>query len=143
MHSDKSNFVAWIALTRTQTQVLTNIESALSNADLPSLTWYDILLELEKSGDQGLRAFRLQENLLLPQYSISRLLDRIEKSGYMERRPSDLDGRGHALFITDLGKEIRQKMWQVYRPALHEIFDKKLSDDEVDTLVILLDKLRD
>src|SRR6266576_1266875 len=76
---------AWARLIKAQRQALAAIEQALSAAKLPSLAWYDVLLELERAGG-SLRPFELERAMLLAQYNLSRLIDRLEKAGYVERR---------------------------------------------------------
>ena len=79
------------------------VESALKDAGLPPLVWYDVLLELERAGEAGVRPFELERAMLLAQYNLSRLLERIEKESYIERRTCPDDGRGQLLRITESG----------------------------------------
>ena len=72
---------AWVRLTRAQQQAMETIESSLKAAKLPPLVWYDVLLEVEKAGAEGLRPFELEGAMLLAQYQLSRLLGRIEGEG--------------------------------------------------------------
>src|ERR1043165_2264839 len=86
---------AWASLTRAQQRAQGEIESALKAAGLPSLAWYDVLLETERAGEDGLPPFELERAMLLAQYTLSRLVDRMAAAGLVERRPCDDDGRGH------------------------------------------------
>lgn len=137
-----ATIVAWTALMRASTRMLTEIETALKAAGLPALTWYDALLEIEKAGDEGIRPLVLQERLLLPQYGTSRLLNRIEQSGYIVREDCAEDGRGQIVRLTPEGKEIRQRMRPVYMQALNRLLGDKLSGADAAHLAQLLDKLR-
>lgn len=95
---------AWARLLRAHQSAFSSVESALKDADLPPLSWYDVLLELEHAGNRGVRPFELEHALLLPQYGISRLIERIEKAGYLKRETCNDDGRGQYLLITATGK---------------------------------------
>jgi DNA-binding MarR family transcriptional regulator len=132
---------AWARLTKAQRMALAAIERALKSAKLPPLAWYDALLELERAGDKGLRPYELEREMLLAQYNLSRLLDRIEQAGYVERRPCDDDGRGHVIVITAAGKETRKCMWAVYQPAIQRAVGDHLSAAQVRTLDALLGEL--
>ncbi len=132
---------AWIALMRAQHQVRSKVEAALKKGDLPSLSWYDVLWELERGAEVGTRPYELEQHLLLPQYGLSRLLNRMETAGYIERHPCDEDGRGHVITITKFGKDTRQKMWPLYAAALQDGFGSKLNDQEAIVLSNLLNKL--
>jgi len=79
--------------------------------------------------------------MLLAQYSLSRLLDRVERAGYIERRPCVEDGRGHTIHITDSGKTTRRKIWRVYAQAIESAVGAKLKQAEAETLAELLGRL--
>lgn len=131
----------WARLTKAQQRALVVIEGDLKAAGLPPLAWYDALLELERSGDGGLRPFELQRAMLLEQYNLSRLIDRIEQAGYVERRACAEDGRGQQIAITDRGKAIRRKMWPVYARAIQSAVGGHLSGAQAEALDVLLGRL--
>ncbi|NJO32199.1 MAG: winged helix-turn-helix transcriptional regulator [Rhodospirillales bacterium] len=132
---------AWARLMKAQQQALASVESALKAASLPPLAWYDVLLELERAGPGGLRPFELEQRLLLAQYNLSRLVDRIEGAGYIGRKPCEEDGRGQLLAATDAGKAIRRKMWPVYARAIEAAIGQRLSSKEASALDGLLGRL--
>jgi len=132
---------AWVRLMRAQHSALSKVEAAIKNAGLPQLSWYDVLLELGRAGDKGLRPFELERELLLPQYGLSRLLDRIEQAGFVERRPCEEDARGHAVCITKSGKAMRRRMWPVYARAIQDAVGAHLSARDAKRLSELLGKL--
>ena len=132
---------AWARLVKAQQIAVAFIESALKAAKLPPLAWYDALLELEGAADRGLRPGELQREMLLAQYNLSRLIDRIECAGYVERRPCDDDGRGQVIVITASGRDIRRRMWAVYGPAIQRALGDHLSLKQAETLDALLGKL--
>lgn len=138
---DDAHVNAWIALQRTQQLASARVEEALRSAGLPALAWYDVLLELDREGDAGLRPSELEKRLLLPQYGVSRLLSRIEKVGYIRRRDSTDDGRAQIFAITPGGHLLRLKMWRIYSTALAAHVAQKISPTEAATLTRLLQKL--
>lgn len=139
--TDEVAFKAWTGLWRAQGRILSAVERDLKAAGLPPLAWYDVLIELERAGEAGLRPFELEHALLLPQYGLSRLLDRIEKKGYLERRPCAEDRRGLNIVITPDGKALRQRMWPVYAGAIRENLSDRLSADKLETLRHLLSQV--
>src|SRR6476661_4084157 len=132
---------AWTRLLKTQRLALTSIEQTLKHAELPPLSWYDVLLELERAGPIGLRPIELERTILLAQYNLSRLVDRIERKGFVERRACKEDGRGQLIAITDEGKAIRRKMWPVYARAIEATIGQHLSSKQVNALDALLGML--
>jgi len=131
---------AWARLIKAQRQALAAIERALSAAKLPPLAWYDVLLELERAGG-SLRPFELEREMLLAQYNLSRLIDRLEKAGYVERCACANDRRGQVIAITTAGKTMRRRMWSVYGPAIQATVGDHLSPRQTDLLATLLGAL--
>ncbi|GLK51754.1 MULTISPECIES: MarR family winged helix-turn-helix transcriptional regulator [Alphaproteobacteria] len=133
---------AWARLVRISQAVLSKVEADLKAADLPPLSWYDALLELERARPDGLRPYQLQERMLLAQYNMSRLTDRLAKAGYIEREDCSDDGRGQILKIDSAGRGLLQRMWPVYRKAIAAHFAEKLDTGETAALSRMLIKLR-
>lgn len=126
---------------RASSGALQRIEADLKAAQLPPLIQYDILLELERSSDTGLRLYELEAKLLLKQYGVSRLVDRMAKEDLITKVKSAEDGRGFRVQITPSGKTLRRRMWTVYRPAIEAAVGAKLSYEEARQLNQILDKL--
>ena len=133
---------AWVHLIRAAQGVLEQVEGDLKSAGYPPLSWYDGLLELRRAGRAGLRPFQLQEKMLLAQYSLSRLIDRLVQAGYVARQPSPADGRGQVLRTTPRGRKLLRSMWPVYRAAIRTHFAEKLGEREVADLGRILARLR-
>jgi DNA-binding MarR family transcriptional regulator len=131
---------AWTRLMTASRVLLDRIEAALKSAGLPPLGWYDALWELEQA-EAGLRPFELQERLLLPQYGMSRLLDRLVAAGLVERLAVEEDGRGQRVRITAQGRETRGRMWPVYAGELCRLVEAPLRDGEAEALAASLGRL--
>ncbi len=134
---------AWARLVRVSQSLLDAVEADLKAAGMPPLVWYDALLELRRADPDGLRPFELQSRMLLAQYNLSRLLDRIVRAGYAERLPCHDDARGHLLRITASGHTLLQSMWPAHRQAVVRHFAARLEAEEAVELGRLLGKLRD
>ncbi|MCF6327411.1 MAG: MarR family winged helix-turn-helix transcriptional regulator [Devosiaceae bacterium] len=139
---DKTTVEIWIGLNRAHRAILSSVEKSLKNASMPPLSWYDVLLELDNAGSDGTRAYLLQDKLLLPQYALSRLIERIENAGFLQRQSCTDDGRGQILLITRSGKLIRKKIWSIYGKALQQAVGSKLSHDEKENLLELLVQMK-
>jgi len=133
---------AWKALLTTSRLLIEKVEDSLAASSLPSLAWYDTLLEIEKAGKEGIRPYKLKERLLLPQYGTSRLLGRILTAGLIEKHDCDEDGRGFVVRITSRGRQLRRKMWRVYANALCTGLEGPLTVGELKLLVDLMQKTR-
>lgn len=132
---------AWIRLMRIQSRVLDAVEQELKKAGFPPLAWYDALLELSRAPSGELRPVELEKQMLLPQYSTSRLIDRLVDEGLAVRRECKNDKRGLFVEITEAGRELQKKMWSSYSTAIERHMGSKLSDAEATQLTALLDRL--
>ena len=79
--------------------------------------------------------------MLLPQYNVSRLVDRLEVAGYALRRPHPHDGRGQVLQITEAGTDLIKRMWDVYGHTIAENFALKLKEGDAEKLAGLPQRL--
>ena len=134
----KTHIAAWARLTRVSGQVVQAVEAALKAESLPPLAWYDLLLELKRVDPEGLRPYRLQGEMLIPQYNMSRLIDRIESAGLLERIPCNDDRRGQVVRITTSGKAMLRRMWPVYSSVLAEKFAENISNEAAEELLRIL-----
>ena len=132
---------AWARLLRITQALSTVVESDLKAAGFPPIGWYDVLLELTRAGDRGLRQFELRERLMLAQYTVSRLIDRMERAGLVARAPCPEDARGQILHVTDAGLELMDEMWPVYRDAIAERFASRMTEEDTRVLNALLRRM--
>jgi len=133
---------AWGRLIRVSRQLIEKTEDALKAGKLPPLAWYDVLHELAKAGESGLRPFELIDRVLLAQYNVSRLLARLEADGLVEKLAVADDGRGQTVRITADGRDMRRRIWSVYGKAIAELMGDQLSSKELEALATLLGRLR-
>lgn len=131
---------AFVRLVRAQRSVVTGIERAVKDAGYPPLEWYDLLWELEREGPS--RPRDIQDRLLFPQSNLSRLIDRLEDAGLVQRDTCKEDARGQIVCITDAGKVLRKEMWKVHAAAIQSMVGDHLSEKEADQMARLLDRLR-
>jgi DNA-binding MarR family transcriptional regulator len=138
---DEDEILAWARLLKASTRMVDAAERDLKAAGLPPLAWYDALLELHRAAPAGLRPGDLEKEMLLPQYNVSRLIDRLEMAGYVERLPHPEDGRGQVLHITEAGTALIRRMWRVYRATIAENLARKLGKKDAGKLAELLRQL--
>lgn len=132
---------AWTRLVRVQMRVLDAVEQELKRAGFPPLAWYDALVELARAPTGELRPVELERQMLLPQYSTSRLIDRLVDERLAARRECKMDKRGLYVEITDEGRELQARMACAYLEAIEKHVGSKLSNPEAMKLCALLDRL--
>lgn len=133
---------AWVSWVRCSQHVMDAVEQALKDEGFPPLGWYDALLELDFSPEGKLRFSELGEKMLLKKFNVTRLIDRMEKQGLVEREVCDSDARGAYAAITAEGKKLRRAMWPCYRDAVREHFLKNMSEKEMVAFARILEVIR-
>jgi DNA-binding MarR family transcriptional regulator len=132
---------AWVRLMRVRSRVLDAVEQDLKKAGFPPLAWYDALLELSRAPGGEMRPVELEKHMMIPQYSTSRLVDRLVDDGLVVRRECKMDKRGQFVEITEAGRELLKTMWGAYSAAIEKHVGSKLSDADAMRLCGLLDRL--
>jgi DNA-binding MarR family transcriptional regulator len=113
----------WRAFLRAHSTMLRRISRDLHDAELPPLSWYDVLAALRDAPERRpLRQIEIAERVLLSTSGLSRLLDRIEKDGLIRRVMCPSDRRSTNIQLTEEGAEMLERMWPVYARGIAENF---------------------
>lgn len=135
---------AWRAVFVAQHLVAERIEESLAEAGLPPLSWYDVLLTVANAPGQRLRMFEVAEGIVMSRSGLTRLVDRIEKGGYLRREMCPSDRRGTQLALTDDGRAVLERARPVHAAAIQEHFLRHLADPNAVAAVLqpVVDALR-
>ncbi len=139
---DNAHDAAWQALRGAYHLLTDRFEKELTEAGLPGLAWYDVLLMMEKTGGP-IRPKDMLCHVSVTKSGLTRLLDRIEKAGLIERSYCPSDRRGTFLSITDSGRETLENMRPVRERVFGENFTGVLTPNEADEVTALLGQVRD
>jgi DNA-binding MarR family transcriptional regulator len=105
------------------------IEADLEAAGAISLTWYDVLLELQAAPD-GLRMQDLGERVVLSRTRVSRVVDELESEGLVRRRPDPGDGRVSIAAISPAGLKAFRATAPIYLAKIDQHFNQHLTKSE-------------
>lgn len=130
MESTDDRVAAWRSVLLSQHRVVQAIERDLAAARMIPLSWYDVLLELNAAPDRCLRMQDLAERVVLSRSRVSRLVDELERDGYVERRADPDDGRATLAHMTAEGRREFRRTAKVYLEGIEEHFTRHLSDAE-------------
>lgn len=128
--SAEDRIAAWRSVLLAQHRVVAAIERDLADADLIPLSWYDVLLELNAAPDACLRMQDLGSKVVLSRSRVSRLVDDLESSDLVVRRPDPDDGRATLACLTTQGRKAFRRAAKVYLRGIEQHFTSHLSDDE-------------
>ena len=107
-----------------------------------ALNEYDVLFTLSRCPSGWLRLNELNDNVLLSQSSLSRLVERLEKRGLLERTPAPDDGRGILIRLTDPGRDLQNPIGREHVRDIAALVGPALSAAEQQELLRLTEKLR-
>jgi len=131
----------WIGLTRIRRRLQRMVERRLKRVGLPPLIWHDALLLLASQTSRELSAPDLEQNLSLRQYQVSRLIERLAEGGLVVRRRLPAIGRPLLIRLTERGRDLQQRMAEVYASAVDAEIIGQFSEEEAATLIALLSRL--
>jgi DNA-binding MarR family transcriptional regulator len=132
---------AWESLFRAQVSIMRALAAEFPS-DIISLNEYDVLFNITRAPARRLRLKDLNQNVLITQPSVSRLVDRLTARGLLAKLPDPRDGRGTIVSITDEGFALFRRVAITHMDAINHQFGDSLSEDELHTLVDLCNRLR-
>lgn len=102
---------------------------------------YEALLHLSRADDQRMRRVDLAGLLILTASGVTRLLDGLERAGYVAKATCDSDNRVTYAVLTDAGRRKLERASRSHVVAIRKLFGAVLSEGELTTLAELLDRL--
>jgi DNA-binding MarR family transcriptional regulator len=106
-----------------------------------SLDWYGILLMLSQAAGGTMRASDVADQMGLSRSGTTRLIDRLECDGLVERRSCGTDRRGTFVALTTQGEDTFKKAGRVHLRGIDEHVGSHLTPDEMADLRRILTKL--
>jgi DNA-binding MarR family transcriptional regulator len=131
----------WEALFRAQVAVMRKLQAGPAFKAL-ALNEYDVLFTLSRCPSGWLRLNELNDHVLLSQSSLSRLVERLEKRGLVERMPAPDDGRGIRIHLTEAGWELQKQIGREHVRDIAALVSPALTAAEQHELLRLTEKLR-
>jgi DNA-binding MarR family transcriptional regulator len=77
-------------------------------------------------------------HVTLSRSGLTRLVDRLEAAGLVERRLNPGDRRSFEVSLTPVGRAERERSWPVYARVIAEEFGARYTDEEAAQLAALL-----
>jgi DNA-binding MarR family transcriptional regulator len=132
---------AWRGMLRVHTALVRVLDAELSAAhDLP-LSSYDVLTTLESAPGRKRRMAELADSVLLSRSGMTRLVDRLEREGLIERDTCTDDGRGTFARLTDKGAEVLENARPTHLDGVRERFLRHFSGEELVTMARMWERI--
>jgi DNA-binding MarR family transcriptional regulator len=138
---DEPRLAAWSAFLRAHARVTRLLERELQAEASLALADYDVLVQLALAGDRRLRLSELADRLLLSRSGITRLVDRLERDGLVERMTCESDRRGQWAALTDAVHQRLRNASPTHLRGVAEHFLDRIPQEELETLRRTLERI--
>lgn len=132
---------AWRAFLRAHAQITRALEADLLAEHQLSLPEYDVLVHLLEALDRRLRMTELAARVLISRSGLTRLIDRMERSGLVQRVSCDSDARGTFAALTDDGYQRLRESAGTHLRGVRDYVTSQLDEDELDALFRLMARI--
>ena len=132
---------SWVALLRSHRALTRQFSNDLLNEHALTLNDYEVLLYLAREPERRLRRVDLADRVLLTPSGITRLLDGLERAGYVARATCDSDARVTYAVLTEKGLAKLREAAPTHLASICDAFGAVLSPEELETLAELLGRL--
>jgi DNA-binding MarR family transcriptional regulator len=132
---------AWVRLLRVHAAMTRQFSGELIAEHGLTMNDFDVMMQLSIAPEGQLRRVDLAERVLLTPSGITRLLEGLERAGYVERRSCASDARVSYAFLTDAGREKLDEAKHTHTAGIKTRFSERYTEEELVTLAALLERL--
>ncbi|HEX4732768.1 MAG TPA: MarR family winged helix-turn-helix transcriptional regulator [Thermoleophilaceae bacterium] len=125
---------AWRGFLRTHARLLRHLDRQLIEEQGLPTSSYEVLLRLAEAPRGSMRMKDIAESLLLSRSGLSRVVDELERKGYVTREACASDARGTEAVITRSGRSAFRKAQTSHLRGVRAVFLDKLSDKQLQQL---------
>ena len=108
-----------------------------------TMSEYEVLLLLSRESEHAMRRIDLSREVRLSPSGITRMLDRLEATGLVEKGSCSSDARVAYAVLTEAGMQKLRECSPDHFAAIERLIGERLSEDEVESLSQLLSRLSD
>jgi DNA-binding MarR family transcriptional regulator len=138
---ERKQLQAWRNFITAQANLVDLIGRELEEAGCLPLSWYDVLVALVEAPERRLRMNELAREVVLSRSGLTRLVDRLEKEGYLRRERVGGDRRGLYAVLTLQGFRAFRRTWPVYEQSILSHFTRHLNDQEQEVITTAFGRL--
>ena len=132
---------SWVSFLRAHAAITRQLHADLLNAHGLTLSDYEVLLRLANAEHGMMRRVDLAESVLLTASGITRLLDGLERAGFVEKASCESDARVSYAKLTAAGRRKLSEAAETHLAGIEELFTGRYSDGELERLADLLSRL--
>ena len=132
---------SWVAFLQSHSAITRELSAQLQHEHGLTLSDYEVLLRLKNTEGGMMRRVDLAEQVLLTASGITRLLEGLERAGFVRKETCASDARVSYAKITDEGLGKFKAASTTHLRGIDELFLSRYSGSELATLAELLGRL--
>jgi DNA-binding MarR family transcriptional regulator len=132
---------AWRGLLRVHSALVKALDAELLAEHRLPLTSYEVLINLQAAPGRRRRMSELADGVLLSRSGMTRLVDRLEREGLLERDTCTSDGRGCFAVLTEAGEALLAQARPTHLAGVREKFLSCFSPAELRALAGYWDRV--
>lgn len=132
---------SWISFLRAHAAITRELSAQLLREHGLTLNDYEVLLHLSYAEGEMMRRVDLAGRILLTASGITRLLEGLERSGFVSKETCASDARVSYAKLTEPGAEKLREAAVTHLRGIDELFTSRYSGSELATLAELLSRL--
>ena len=132
---------AWLRFLRAHAAVTRELSARLEAAQGLTLSDFDVLVQLFHADGHRMRRVDLARQVILTASGITRLLDGLERAGWVAKSRCDSDARVTYAVLTEAGLEKIAAARETHHADIEELFGSRFSVEEKAVLDELLARL--
>jgi DNA-binding MarR family transcriptional regulator len=132
---------AWLPLLRSHAELTRAMNATLIAEHGLTLNDYDVLVQLANAPERVLRRVDLADRVVLSASGITRLLEGLERAGYVCKKSCEADARVTYAMLTDAGHQKLMEAARTHHADIERLFTEHFSEEELATLGTLLGRL--
>ena len=125
---------AWFGFLRFHATTVRELDEELERVHGLPLSSYDVLVQLARGPSGGRQMWELADAVVLTRSGLTRLVERLEREGLVERCRAEDDARRVYARITRQGRERLTEASATHVSGIRRLFLEKLSPDQVEML---------
>ena len=141
--ADEPGFGAWRSFLIAHARITRRLDEELQAAHGLSLAEYDALLQIAHAPGRRVRMNVLAERVILSRSGITRLVDRLEAAGSVERAACSTDARGQEAVLTEVGLERLRSAATTHLDGVRRYFLGRLDAADLAGLELSLGRVAD
>ena len=139
---DTAEIQVFVLLLRAHASIVRGLDRELVSEHGLTINDYEVLIRLSRAPERSMRRVDLAQQVLLTPSGITRLLDGLQRCGYVDKAACASDARVVYARLTDLGLAKLEEASVDHFANIRELFRERFSEEDLTTMCEFLERLQ-